>query len=59
MHTWIVHEWKVFDYWTGALVDRLVEPFNNVEMFQIAPMEGPHAVFYWRTGAFVDQLIEP
>ena len=23
---WIVHAWEVFDYWTGALVDRLVEP---------------------------------
>ena len=25
-YMWIVHAWEVFDYWIGALVDRLVEP---------------------------------
>ena len=25
MHSWIVHVWEVFDWWIGALVERLVE----------------------------------
>ena len=25
LHTWIVHAWEVFDGWTGALVDQLIE----------------------------------
>ena len=26
LHPLMVHAWEVFDWWTGALVDRLVEP---------------------------------
>ena len=27
LHPWKVHAWEVFNWWTGALVDRIVEPY--------------------------------
>ena len=30
---WMVHAWEVFDWWTGALVDRLLEPLKQTMCF--------------------------
>ena len=29
MHPWKVHAWEVFDWWTSAFVDPLVEPLKR------------------------------
>ena len=29
---WMVHKWEVFNWWTGALVDRLLEPLKQTRM---------------------------
>ena len=34
LHPWKVHAWEVYDWWTGAFVDQLIEPFKK-ESFQI------------------------
>ena len=58
LHTWIVHALEVFDSWTDALVDRLVELKRSC--YRLRPGKF-HAweVRNWWTGAFVDQLVEP
>ena len=34
MHPWKVHAWEVFNWWTVAFVDQLVEP-KNQKLFRI------------------------
>ena len=33
MHRWMVNAWEVFNWWTGALVDRLIEESFRIEFF--------------------------